>query len=228
MQAIYVGMIGQHLANLALLQAPERPEHIALSLHRLHRALTITGFGQLDDVAHKVGRSITEHDVVRTYCLKTGYYTFVNPLQTGALLAGVSDMATEQQITEFGQATGVVFQLHDDYLGVFGEVSATGKPSLDDLKEGKYTLLVYYALEHATPDDAMVLRRILGNVQVTPADLRRAQEIFTDSGATLYTQTEMHEYAAIAQERLASTPIWSEQFKAFLSGLMDYMASRQS
>ncbi len=228
MLAQYVGLITEQIAYLALLQAPERPEHIMGALHSLHGNLTVTGLGQIDDIYHKVGRSVSQDEIIRVYSLKTGYYTFVNPLQAGLLLAGITDTDAMQQITVFGMAAGIAFQMHDDYLGVFGDTAETGKPSDDDLKEGKYTMLVQYALEHAKTDDAVILRQILGNLNISTDAVRRAQQIFNDSGATLYIQAETHRYAEIAKKQLADIAVWSEQFKAFLSDLVDFAISRQS
>ena len=50
----------------------------------------------------------------------------------------------------------MAFQLRDDVLGVFGDEAVTGKPSGDDLREGKQTLLVALT-EEATDDQGRAL-----------------------------------------------------------------------
>ena len=64
----------------------------------------------------------------------------------GALAAG-SDEAQVAALSRYGLCVGRAFQLRDDLLGVFGDPAVTGKPSGDDLREGKRTVLVAAALE---------------------------------------------------------------------------------
>ena len=228
MLAEYVGLISEQLSYLALLQAPERPEHIVRSLYSLHRNLTMTGFGQVDDVNHKIGRAVSEDEIIRVYYFKTGFYTFVNPLQAGLELAGVTDTEALGKINDFGMAAGIAFQMHDDYLGVFGDTAETGKPSVDDLKEGKYTLLVQYAFTHASKSDLHELRDILGNDSIDASDVARAQKIFNNTGATLYMQSEARRYADIAKAQLDSITVLSNEFKQFLTDIIEYAITRKS
>ena len=54
---------------------------------------------------------------------------------------------------ELGTDLGVAFQLRDDVLGVFGDPAVTGKPSGDDLRSGKRTVLLAEAVERADSTD---------------------------------------------------------------------------
>ncbi len=53
--------------------------------------------------------------------------------------------------------------MRDDLLGVYGDPQVTGKPAGDDLTEGKRTVLVALALQHATDEDADRLDAALGS-----------------------------------------------------------------
>jgi geranylgeranyl diphosphate synthase type I len=228
MLAINVGLIAQHLANLVLIRVTERPERLVSSLWRMHLNITATGFGQIDDMYQRVGRTVTEQDVVRKYYLKSSYYTFVNPLQAGLALAGKADEASLRKIKAFGEPAGAAFQLHDDYLGVFGDAPETGKMNIDDLKEGKYTMLVHYALKHGKPEEVAVLRSLLGNKNIRQADVAQARDIFTRTGAKKFVETEAKRYAATAQQHLEQMKIWDDAFKSMLADLVTYSISRQS
>jgi geranylgeranyl diphosphate synthase type I len=228
MLAINVGIVAQHLANLALLQAPEKPERITAALERMHVNIMATGFGQIDDLYQQVGRTVTSAEIMRKYCFKSSYYTFINPLQTGLALAGVGDEESQHQVQLFGEAAGIAFQLHDDLLGVFGDASATGKLSSDDIREGKYTALVYYALRHAEPNEVIELQAMLGNEHIQQPDVLRAREIFSRCGAKAFAQTETRWYGKVAKQQLIRTTIWDQSFKALLADMVDYSISRQS
>ena len=54
----------------------------------------------------------------------------------------------------FGLPLGIAYQLRDDLLGVFGDPEVTGKPSGDDLREGKRTVLIAIARERLPPGSA--------------------------------------------------------------------------
>jgi len=225
--AFYTGMIAGHIANLVLVSADEKPEHITHAVECVHLNIVTTGFGQLDDIMQEIGREATEADIIRKYSLKTSHYTFINPLEAGMALAGVTDSVAYQQVTAFGLAAGIAFQAHDDYLGVFGG-SETGKPNTDDIREGKLTLLVQHALQHASPVDAAKLQTFLGSHKVGEREMQAVREIFDRSGATMEIRTVSQRYADEALRAIDTVSVWSESFKAILSELVHYIVSRKS
>lgn len=82
----------------------------------------------------------------------------------------------------------MAFQLRDDQLGVFGDPAVTGKPSGDDLRTGKRTVLIDSALEMGTEAQATQLREGLGNV-TDEADVDELRSIIRDSGAAAHIET---------------------------------------
>jgi len=228
MLAINVGVVTQHLANLALIRMQLPPEVLARAIAIMHGNIGATGFGQLDDLYQRVGRDVTEADIIRKYRLKSSYYTFVNPLQLGLTTAGLATNERLETCKTFGEAAGIAFQLRDDYLGMFGDADETGKSNLDDMREGKYTLLVHHALEHASAAEITSLKNILGNPKATAADLQLLQDIFTRSGAARYTQKLAHDYAEQAKASLRAQPIGSQQLQDLLAELVDYSVERHT
>ena len=85
---------------------------------------------------------------------------------------------------------GQAFQLRDDLLGVYGDPDVTGKPSGDDLREGKRTLLLARGVRSAPPEDAEYLLSVLGT-DVDDDALDRARRILTDSGAVASVESEI-------------------------------------
>jgi len=228
MLAINVGIEAQHLANLVIARLNLPPERLRQAFLLLHNNIAATGFGQIDDLFQQPGRSITGEEIMRKYELKSSYYTFINPMKLGFVLAGKADSTILQACHEFGKAAGVAFQLRDDVLGIFGETSQTGKPNLDDVREGKYTLLVHYVLEHATPDDQKALRVILGNAKASEADLRMVQGIMERSGARQHVETAIVACAEAAKRVLRDNAFGNDTYCIVLSGLVDYCVERQA
>ena len=76
--------------------------------------------------------------------MKAARYTVTRPFQIGAALAGAGPELIAA-LGEFGDPLGDAFQLRDDVLGVFGDPAVTGKSVLDDLREGKPTVMMALA-----------------------------------------------------------------------------------
>ena len=70
------------------------------------------------------------------------------PAQLGAALGGGDDRLHDA-LGAYGSPLGRAFQFRDDLLGVFGDSALTGKPTGDDLREGKRTVLVAHAFADA-------------------------------------------------------------------------------
>lgn len=122
--------------------------------------------------------------VMRT---KTASYTTVGPLALGAALAGCSP-ATVDEWASAGLSLGVAFQLRDDVLGVIGSQAETGKPTGDDVREGKRTLLLAHAL--ANTDDAG--RRCLASAVGGPPDaVAAAVDVLVASGAIAAAEAQI-------------------------------------
>ncbi|MFC4518182.1 polyprenyl synthetase family protein [Streptomyces ehimensis] len=113
---------------------------------------------------------------------KTAKYTVERPLHIGAAMAG-APLAVREALSAFALPVGEAFQLRDDLLGVFGKPEITGKPSLDDLREGKHTVLVALALERATPSQRHILDALLGNPDLDDAGADRIRRVLTATGA---------------------------------------------
>jgi isopentenyl-diphosphate delta-isomerase type 1 len=119
----------------------------------------------------------------RVALLKSARYTVTRPLLLGAALAGGPDHEHGAALTAYGDAVGLAFQMRDDVLGLFGDPAATGKGTLDDLREGKRTVLVLRALRLASDVDQRFLRRSLGDPSLSPTAARWCRDIVAASGA---------------------------------------------
>ncbi|MFD9065176.1 polyprenyl synthetase family protein [Kitasatospora purpeofusca] len=114
--------------------------------------------------------------------LKAVKYTVEAPLQLGAALAG-ADQALMDALSAYATPLGEAYQLRDDLLGVFGDPDRTGKPVLDDLREGKATVLITLALQQADPAQQDQLRLFLGSPSLTPDQAEVARRIIEATGA---------------------------------------------
>ena len=225
--AMYTSLVTGHLAQSLLASIDEQPANIVRALRAINDNMTITGFGQFDDIMQEITRAANKDDIIRKYALKTSHYTYINPLHAGMALAGVVDESAYDQAAKFGEAAGIAFQTHDDYLGTFG-TEETGKPTTDDIKEGKLTILTEYALNHGSAEDLKTLKGYLGNPDFDAHALLKARAIFDKTGATMEAWRVAEQYADAAVEQLRNITIWSESFKEQLAELVRYSVHRRS
>jgi geranylgeranyl diphosphate synthase, type I len=140
---------------------------------------------------------------------KSAKYTIERPLHLGAALAGAGPDVLAGY-SGYGVPLGEAFQLRDDVLGVFGDPAQTGKPAGDDLREGKRTALVAMALEAATPGQAAVVRRHLGDPHLSEAGVTALREVITDTGALARVERLVDELVGDSMEALAAAPLEDE------------------
>ena len=113
---------------------------------------------------------------------KSGRYSIERPLRFGAALASAGE-SLQESLSNFGLPLGEAFQLRDDILGVFGDSEITGKPSGDDIREGKRTVLIAMTCERASSDVRTKIERSLGDPTLNPIQVAEIQRLIEDSGA---------------------------------------------
>lgn len=114
---------------------------------------------------------IGEADYLQMVLLKTCWLTTIHPLRTGCLIGSRGRMELDALIP-VGFFVGAAFQIQDDWLNL-AEAPLYGKERDGDLVEGKRTLLVAHALQHAAPRDRARLQRFLA----APRARRRAADV---------------------------------------------------
>jgi geranylgeranyl diphosphate synthase type I len=144
------------------------------------RAQTLSG--QYRDLVATGRRHATVEDALAIVRRKTAAYTIEYPLMLGALVAGAAPDVLGA-CAAYGVAMGEAFQLSDDLLGVFGDTTVTGKPIIDDLREGKNTVLLTIARQRANLQQRARLDALVGNPELDEDGAIEAREIFlaTDS-----------------------------------------------
>ncbi|WP_099025011.1 polyprenyl synthetase family protein [Mycolicibacterium palauense] len=185
----------------------------------------VLGGQYLDIVSESSGAdSIDSAITVNTY--KTASYTVTRPLQLGA--AAAADRPDVQAIfQQVGTDLGIAFQLRDDVLGVFGDPAVTGKPSGDDLRSGKRTVLLAEAVERADETDplaAKLLRASIGT-ELSDAQVRELCQTIESVGALAAVEDRIAFLTRRALDAVAAAPI-DAQAKAGLAELARLASNR--
>jgi len=102
--------------------------------------------------------------------LKTADYSFVKPVLLALTLTGQTDISIKKWGIFFAQL-GIVFQLKDDYLGIFADEQATGKSSLSDTQEGKNTQAVELFRKRAGREEIIHFNSFFGKSTFSTSEL---------------------------------------------------------
>ncbi|KKR48651.1 hypothetical protein A3A55_02470 [Candidatus Roizmanbacteria bacterium RIFCSPLOWO2_01_FULL_40_14] len=136
-------------------------------------------YGQFLDVSSNVFNLIKNNDfdkdrleqkVMEVMEYKTARYSVERPLLLGAKLANAS-VKEHELLSHYGRKVGIVFQIQDDILGIFGDEKRTGKSANSDLEEGKLTLLMAKLL--SVYSDRKELKTQVRNVEWVRDQLRK-------------------------------------------------------
>ncbi|KRB37631.1 polyprenyl synthetase family protein [Microbacterium sp. Root180] len=179
--------------------AAARAEYAAM-----RREVTIGQFLDIAEESAFVTEPAERHAerALRVASLKSARYSIQQPLAIGAALAG-ADAAQSAALAAFGHPLGMAFQLRDDVLGVFGDERETGKPSGDDLREGKRTVLIAYAREGMAPPARRIVDELLGDPALDAAQIDALQRTIVDSGALERVEALIADYAREAERSLS-------------------------
>jgi geranylgeranyl diphosphate synthase, type I len=143
---------------------------------------------------------------LRVASLKSARYSIQQPLLIGASLAG-ADAVQSGALADFGHPVGMAFQLRDDVLGVFGDAAVTGKPSGDDLREGKRTVLIAYTREALSPGARRLVDELLGDPELDAEQISSLQSTIRDTGALDRVEALIADYAHRADRSLSGAPL---------------------
>ena len=226
--AMNAALTGNHAAQMLLANLDVDAELLVKAISVLNYAMVTTGHGQFNDIFNEVTGEVTERDVDNVLEWKTAHYTLLNPLTFGMCLAGVGCGPTDA-IATYSLEAGRAFQITDDILGVFGEEFESGKSPLDDIREGKRTILTVHALQNASQTDKNFLMQMLGNSRLTSVEFKRCKEILVESGSLEYAQDRAEKHIQEALRSLEEQKsFWSEDGTRFLRGLALYLLGRRS
>ncbi|MEV0618782.1 polyprenyl synthetase family protein [Nonomuraea sp. NPDC050404] len=219
------------LGDLCLMWADELLHHSGLDARRLARGRwaydlmrTEIVAGQYLDVLETARR---DGDVRRSLTiarLKTAAYTVQRPLHLGAALAGAGREVLGAY-SRFAIPLGEAFQMRDDVLGVYGDPAVTGKSAMDDMHEGKPTVLIGQAVRHATAEQRARIRALYGDPELGHGGAAELREIIAATGALEHTENMIGRRTERAFAALHGAPIRQEARQALL-GLAERAVER--
>lgn len=120
-------------------------------------------------------------------------HLFAACCEVGALTAPSTDEKQRSQLRAYGEFLGMCFQIKDDVFDYLQNISI-GKPTGNDLRDGKVTLPLIYALKNATEEMRNKVFTIIGIRDFSEENISMVTRFAIDSGGLRYAQEMMEEY----------------------------------
>lgn len=224
------GILLQQIAQWQLHRAPQAfsaEEQRAINdVFDQHEYLaTVAGWFRLFDQSFHDLPEVSEAEFLRGLLLVTGHYTFIGPLRLGSICGGKSSELASS-IQEYGEAAGVLFQITDDGIGLFGDPQVTGKPVGNDIREGKKSLPFQEAYRQANEKQRHQLTAVLRKESLTDAEVAHTQALIRELGGEQYSQQRVGE---LVTQGKAALQKWSHQeTQQLLTFVLRYLADRQA
>lgn len=214
-------LVGDYILSTALLQVSyTHSEVIVRCLAELGRTLSNGEILQLSNIQNQ---DISEDIYYQVIKQKTAAL-----FEACAALGAVSAGATESEVENarrFGRNLGIIFQIRDDIFDYYdhGEI---GKPTGNDMVEGKLTLPVIYALNTTQDEEMITLARKVKNGSVTDEEIARLVAFTKAQGGIEYADKRMRDFHAEAMLFL-ETEVKDEAVRRSLKAYLDYVIERK-
>ena len=213
-------LVGDYILSTALLcVARTHSEKIATYLAELGRTLSDGEILQLSNIGRKDISEDVYYDVIKQ---KTAAL-FEACAGIGALSSG----ATDEEVAAaklFGQNLGIIFQIRDDIFDYY-DSTEIGKPTGNDMAEGKLTLPVIYAVNNGGDDGMRRLALKVKERSVTADEIARLVDYTKKNGGIEYAERRMWEFHAEAQ-RFLDEKVALPDVKAALQAYLDFVIKR--
>jgi geranylgeranyl diphosphate synthase type I len=191
------------------------------------RELSAVGIAQMQDVAWGASRSGGGvEEILRMYTHKTGRYSFSLPLLVGAAFAE-APKDVRSRLETFGECVGLLFQVRDDELGLFGDERQLGKPVGSDVREGKKTLLFSSLVTALDPAQRRVFDGIFGNPRATEADIEQVRGLAALPEVRARMEAITGPLIGKARSAMDAITSGSREDHAALRGLLDFTIARR-
>jgi octaprenyl-diphosphate synthase len=180
--------------------------------------------GEIRQMLNKNRSDLTEAEYLDVIRSKTAVL-FQGACRASALIAQASS-DEETALANYGYNLGLAFQMADDLLDYTTDSAALGKEVGADLKEGKVTLPVIYALKKADPETRRQMEAIIINKDFNSEDFETLRLFLKKYKGIEYTKKQAAKYAADAKNALAVFEPSST--KQILIDVADYALLRKS
>lgn len=213
-------LVGDYILSTALLHVSfTGNQSIVQELSELGRTLAAGEILQLSNIQNQ---QISEDVYYQVIQQKTAAL-FQSCAAIGALSAG----ATAEDVKkagEFGKNLGIMFQIRDDIFDYF-DSKEIGKPTGNDMTEGKLTLPVIYALNNTDFDSMQTLAKKVKAGTINPDEIAVLVEFTKQQGGIEYAEQKMAEFSQLCKNYIDNN-VKEKAIRDALTAYVDYVVQR--
>ena len=213
-------LVGDYVLSTALLNvALTNNTHIVQSLAELGRTLSNGEILQLSNIQNSEFSEEVYYEVIK---MKTAAL-FEACCEIGAMSANATEEDLEKAKT-FGRNLGIIFQIRDDIFDYY-DSKEIGKPTGNDMSEGKLTLPVLYALNSTEDEEMKAIARKVKSRDVSQEEISRLVAFTKANGGIEYAEQKMLELRSQCLQFIDSESV-SEEIRTSLTAYIDYVIQR--
>ena len=215
-------LVGDFILSTALLYVSKtHSEVIVRYLSELGRTLSDGEILQLTNIQNEAITEIAYYEIIKR---KTAAL-FEACAAIGAESAGASHDDVEAA-RKFGQNLGIIFQIRDDIFDYY-DSKEIGKPTGNDMLEGKLTLPVIYALKSTGNAEMMMLARKVKAREVKQSEINQLVAFTKENGGIEYADQQMWKFHADCM-RFIDERVGDSAIKTALKAYLDFVIERKS
>lgn len=192
-------------------------------LHSVARIGMELSDGELIQLTNTQKTKITEEDYFKVIRKKTALL-FATCTEVGALSVN-ADAEKLIHLRNFGEYMGICFQIKDDIFDYYQDIEI-GKPTGNDLQDGKVTLPLIYALQNSDDVEKESVLSIIDSKDFTRENIDKVMQFARDRGGVSYAGNRMDEFKNKAIGELDGFP--DSDAKRALIMCADFAAARKN
>lgn len=215
-------LVGDFILSTALLHVSKTGnQRIVEYLAELGRTLAAGEILQLTNIQNQ---DISEEVYYQIIKNKTAAL-FEACAAIGALSAGASEEEVHRA-GKFGQDLGIMFQIRDDIFDYY-DSKEIGKPTGNDMAEGKLTLPVIFALNNSHMESMMTLARKVKSGGVNADEIAVLVEFAKEKGGIEYAEQRMQDFRQLCQQFIDEN-VENSDIRTALTAYVDFVIERKN
>lgn len=214
-------LVGDYILSSALIRSIQTKDfRIMVIVSETGKALSEGEIRQLEVVEKSILDEASYLQIIQNKTAKL----IAACTEVGAISAGASN-ETIEMCRQFGECLGFCFQIKDDIFDYFSD-SKIGKPTGNDILEGKVTLPLLHVLHNAKLENVQIYREMIENKDFSDENVAKLISFAKENKGIEYAELKMKEYRDKAAAILLKLP--DNEARASLLRLADYIIERES
>lgn len=136
------------------------------------------------------------------------------------------DANIQKKLKDFGEYSGIAFQLQDDLFDYLSQSFTIGKPVGNDIKEKKITLPLIYSFANSSSSESKKIYSMIKKGNLKKDDINLIIDFAKNKGGIEYTRAKAEQYSQLAKDCLVDFP--DSQAKTSLMNFADFVINRKS